>query len=534
MVCGTTSDAGKSRVVTGLCRSLARRGVRVAPFKAQNMALNSYVTASGHEIGRAQGVQALAGGVEPEVDMNPILLKPTGERTSQVVVLGRPLGHLDAGAYHAAKPGLRGVVLDALERLRGGFDVIVLEGAGSPAEINLLEHDIVNLSVAQAAGAPAVVVGDIDRGGVFAALYGTHALLPDHLRRLVRGFVINKFRGDPDLLAPGLAALQARTGVPTLGVLPWTEGLDLDAEDSLALPAAASRPVAQGAGALDVAVVRFPRISNFTDFDALAVEPGVSVRFVEHPGALGRPDLAVLPGTKATVADLAWLRDRGFPEALRRCTTVLGICGGYQMLGHHIDDAVESGTGMVEGLGWLPVETRFEVTKVTRQRQGSAYGHALSGYQIHHGRTGPCLHGQQAGLCLPDRQAGPCLHGRQAGPRLDGQGAGPRLDGEGAGTPRPWIALDDAWGTEPDGAVSSDGQVIGTTLHGLFESDAFRSAFLVEVARRAGKAFTPSEVSFHGERLALFDRLADLLEAHLDMAAIDALIAEGAPARAAL
>jgi adenosylcobyric acid synthase len=513
MVCGTTSDAGKSRVVTGLCRSLARRGVRVAPFKAQNMALNSYVTVSGHEIGRAQGVQALAAGVDPEVDMNPILLKPTGERTSQVVVMGRPLGHLDALAYHAAKPGLRTTVLEALERLRAGFDVVVMEGAGSPAEINLLEHDIVNLSVAEAVGAPAVVVGDIDRGGVFAALYGTHALLPDHLRRLVRGFVINKFRGDPALLTSGLAALESRTGVPTLGVLPWTEGLDLDAEDSLALPATAGRPAAQGADALDVAVVRFPRISNFTDFDALAIEPGVSVRYVEHPGALGRPDLAILPGTKATVADLAWLKDRGFPEALRQCPTVLGICGGYQMLGCTIEDAVESGAGTVEGLARLPVDTRFEATKVTRQRRGAALDQPLTGYQIHHGRTVPCLHGRQAGLCLHGRQAGPSPLGRQAGSN------------------GPWIALDDAWGAEPDGVASSGGGVLGTTLHGIFESDPFRWAFLGQVARRAGKRFVPSGVSFPAARSALFDRLADLLEAHLDMSALDALIAEGAPAR---
>jgi adenosylcobyric acid synthase len=478
MVCGTTSDAGTSRVVTGLCRSLARRGVRVAPFKAQNMALNSYVTASGQEIGRAQGVQALAAGVEPEVDMNPILLKPTGERTSQVVVLGKPVGHLDAAAYHAAKPGLRHTVLEALERLQARFDVVVLEGAGSPAEINLLEHDIVNLSVAAAVGAPALVVGDIDRGGVFAALYGTHALLPDHLRRLVRGFVINKFRGDPGLLASGLAALEARTGVPTLGVLPFVEGLDLDAEDSLALPAAGPRPA--GVGALDVAVVRFPRISNFTDFDALAVEPGVSVRFVEHPAALGRPDLAVLPGTKATVADLDWLRRRHFPEALQDCTTVLGICGGYQMLGRTIDDPVESGAGTVDGLGWLPVDTRFLPTKVTRQRRGTGWGRPLTGYQIHHGRIS---------------------------------------------TARPWLALDDGWGAEPDGAASPDGRVLGTTLHGLFESDGFRRAFLAEVARRRGKAYVASETSFPQEREALFDRLADLLEAHLDMAAVDALIA---------
>jgi adenosylcobyric acid synthase len=480
MVCGTTSDAGKSRVVMGLCRSLARRGVRVAPFKAQNMALNSYVTVSGHEIGRAQGVQALAAGVEPEVDMNPILLKPTGERTSQVVVLGRPVGHLDAVAYHAAKPGLRHTVLQALQRLQARFDVVVMEGAGSPAEINLLEHDIVNLSVAAAVGAPALVVGDIDRGGVFAALYGTHALLPDHLRWLVRGFVVNKFRGDPALLAPGLAALETRTGVPTLGVLPFVDGLDLDAEDSLALPPTGGRTSATGAGALDVAVVRFPRISNFTDFDALAVEPGVSVRYVEHPAALGRPDLAVLPGTKATVADLAWLRERRFPEALRHCTTILGICGGYQMLGQTIEDTVESGAGRVEGLGWLPVDTRFLATKITRRRRGAGWGRPLTGYQIHHGRTT---------------------------------------------VSRPWIALDDDWGADSDGAASPDSRVLGTTLHGLFESDEFRQAFLAEVARRRSKAFLPSGVSFHLERQALFDRLADLLEAHLDMAAVDALIA---------
>src|SRR5437660_3384563 len=235
MVCGTTSDAGKSRVVTGLCRALARQGLRVAPFKAQNMALNSYVTPSGHEIGRAQGVQALAAGVDPEVDMNPILLKPSSDRTSQVIVLGEPVGHLDAVAYHAAKPGLRETVLGALDRLRARFDVVLLEGAGSPAEINLLDGDLVNLWLADAAGIPAVVVGDIDWGGVFAALYGTVALLPDHLRTSVKAFVINKFRGDPALLAPGLADLEARTGLPTLGVLPWVDGLHLDAEDSLAL-----------------------------------------------------------------------------------------------------------------------------------------------------------------------------------------------------------------------------------------------------------------------------------------------------------
>jgi len=508
MVCGTTSDAGKSRFVTGLCRALARHGVRVAPFKAQNMANNSYVTGSGHEIGRAQGVQALAAGLEPEVDMNPILLKPTGERTSQVVVLGQPRGHLDAVAYQAAKPALRATVLASLDRLRSRFDVVIMEGAGSPAEINLLDGDLVNLWVAGAVGARAIIVGDIDRGGVFAALYGTVALLPEHLRRLVAGFVINKFRGDPALLAPGLAELEARTGVPTLGILPWTDGLDLDAEDSLALPApgSASRPGARGvpdeaaAGpgvpgpVLDVAVIRLPRISNFTDFDALALEPGVTVRYVEHPGGLGHPDLVILPGSKATVSDLAWLRGRGFVEPLSGAPAVLGICGGYQMLGRVIEDPVESGAGTVEGLGLLAVETRFEPAKITRQRRGTAVvpgtprnpgDQRVSGYQIHHGRTT---------------------------------------------TDRPWVHLDDAWGADPDGAASADGRVFGTSLHGLFESDGVRAAFLAAVAARQGKAFTPSGLSFTAAREAQFDRLADLLEAHVDLPALERLIECASPA----
>ena len=490
MVCGTTSDAGKSRVVTGLCRALARRGVRVAPFKAQNMALNSYVTGSGHEIGRAQGVQALAAGVDPEVDMNPILLKPSSDRTSQVVVLGEPVGHLDAADYHAAKPALRPTVLGALNRLRARFDVVLAEGAGSPAEINLLDADLVNLWLADAARIPAVVVGDIDRGGVFAALYGTVALLPDHLRSCVKAFVINKFRGDPALLGPGLADLEARTGVPTLGVLPWADGLHLDAEDSLALrhPWGDESSEEGGGDRLDVAAIRFPRISNFTDFDALAVEPGVSVRWVTHPAGLGDPDLLVLPGTKTTVADLTWLRARGFERAIGRrepSTTVLGICGGYQMLGRSIDDGVESGAGTVAGLGLLPADTRFEGSKITLPRRGRALGEAVTGYQIHHGRTT---------------------------------------------TGAPWISLDDDWGAQPEGATGAGGGVLGTSLHGLFEADGFRTAFLTEVAVRRGKAFVPSGISFAAAREAQFDRLADLLETHLDMSAVERLIAAGAPA----
>ena len=493
MICGTASDAGKSHVVTGLCRLLARRGLRVAPFKAQNMALNSYVTPAGHEIGRAQGVQALAAGVEPEVAMNPILLKPTGERTSQVVLNGRPLDHLDATEYHRLKPALLDEVLGALAGLRARFDVVVAEGAGSPAEINLLDHDIVNLRVAHDAGLPALVVGDIDRGGVFAALHGTVDLLPAHYRRLVRGFVINKFRGDPALLGDGLAELERRTGVPTLGVLPWLPDVALDAEDSLGLQG--RRPRASGpprGDALDVAAVRFPRISNFTDLDALAVEPGVGVRLVDTAGALGDPDLVVLPGTKATVADLEWLRGTGLDRAVHRAalngSLVLGVCGGYQMMGRRVVDAFESGRGRVEGLGWLDVETVFGPAKVTRQRRGHAMGHRVTGYEIHHGVT-------------------------TRGPAAEA-----------------WVHLDDAYGEGDEGSVDLvDATFLGTSLHGFFEQDGFRAAFLAEVARRRGKAFLPAGVSFAAAREAQFDRLADALEAHLDLAALDAVLAEGAP-----
>ena len=470
MVCGTASDVGKSSVVAGLCRVLHRRGISVAPFKAQNMANNAYVTPSGHEIGRAQGVQALAAGAVPEVAMNPILLKPTGERTSQVVVMGGPAGHLDAAAYQAEKPRLFAVVLEALADLRSRFDVVIVEGAGSPAEINLLHSDLVNLRLAAAAGLPAVVVGDIDRGGVFAALFGTVALLPDDLRPLVRGFVINKLRGDPALLAEGPAELERRCGVPTLGVLPYLHGVNLDAEDSLALPDVAHA----GGASLDVAVIRFPRIANFTDVDPLTTEPDVGVRFVDRPAALGRPDLVILPGTKATVADLEWLRGRGLDRAVESCgARVLGICGGYQMMGRTIVDDVESGRGAVDGLGWLDATTVFEPTKVTRQRRGHALQQRVSGYQIHHGRV---------------------------------RGADQ------------WISLDDAYGAEPEG--SHGGRFFGTTLHGLFEDDGFRSAFL---------GIEPSGVSFAAARETQLDRLADLLEAHLDLTDIDSLIKEGAP-----
>jgi adenosylcobyric acid synthase len=487
MVCGATSDAGKTTIVAGLCRLLARRGIAVAPFKAQNMALNSAVTPAGHEIGRAQAAQAFAAEVEPDVAMNPILLKPTGERTSQVVVNGVPWKVMDAAAYHAAKPGLLPVALDALADLRRRFDVVICEGAGSPAEINLLDHDIVNLRIAREGGMQAIVVGDINLGGVFASLYGTVALLPDDLRACVAGLVINKLRGDPALLGDGPIQLARRCGIPVIGVVPWIAGTGLDAEDSMALarPTVVAAPPL--ADELDVAVISLPRISNFTDVDPLLIEPGVRVRFVHHPSAWGDPDLVILPGSKATVDDLAWLRASGL--AARLATTdavVLGICAGYQMLGTHIDDDVESRCGRIEGLGLLPVDTTFAADKVTMLRHGTALGTDVDGYQIHHGHVVP-----------------------RAGD--------------------PWLWLDD--GDEPT-AQPPDGVreagCYGTTLHGLFEADEFRRRFLSMVGARRGKRFVSAGAGFAATREAAVDTIADVLGEHLDIAALETMIAAAA------
>ncbi|MCC6438485.1 MAG: cobyric acid synthase [Acidimicrobiales bacterium] len=512
MVCGTTSDAGKTVFVAGLCRLLARNGVRVAPFKAQNMALNSAVTAAGDEIGRAQYLQAQAAGIEPEVAHNPILLKPTGERAAQVVVNGRPRGTMTAAEYHEHKPQLRALVLDSLADLRRRFDVVVLEGAGSPTEINLLAHDLVNLPLADAAGVPAIVVGDIDRGGVFAALHGTVDLLPAELRRRVRGFVINKFRGDPALLGDGTAQLQQACGVPTLGVIPMLSGLGLDAEDSLFLerggwepldPAGpdAAEPVSAGPDAavldvavLDVAVLAFPHASNVTDLDPLAAEAGVAVRLVHDGARLGRPDLVVLPGSKHTVGDLAWLRRQGFEGPLRALlaegrTMLLGLCGGYQMLGHTIVDEVESGAGTVAGLGLLPVSTEFGADKVLVRASGRALGEALHGYQIHHGRVRS----------------------------IDG------ASGPDTGTAEVWLNFAGA----PHGV--RDGMVWGTSVHGLFEADGFRRAFLTVVTEGRGVLLPPSSLRFAERRQAALDRVADAIEAHCDLAALAAIIASAGP-----
>src|SRR5579875_2474865 len=494
LVAGTSSDAGKSVVVAGLCRWLARQGVTVAPFKAQNMSLNSFVTPDGAEISRAQVMQAAAACVEPDADMNPVLLKPGGSRRSQVVVLGRPAADADAVEYRSMTGHLRQVALDSLERLRARFDVVICEGAGSPAEINLRQGDIANMGLARAAGLPVIVVGDIDRGGVFAAMYGTLALMPPADQDLVAGFVIKKFRGPPELLDSGITMLRRLTGRPVLGVLPWAEGLWLDAEDSLALgtaPWGAGRAAGatataapSGRDVLRVGVVRLPRISNFTDIDALAAEPGVLVRLTADPAEAAVADLVVLPGSRATVADLAWLRERGLAgiicERAQAGRPVLGICGGYQMLASEIDDTVESGAGTVPGLGVLPVRVVFGAKKTLGRPAGQALGAPVAGYEIHHGTA-----------------------------QVTDPGAEPFLDGCRGGR---------------------GGAVWGTSWHGALENDEFRRAFLTEVAALAGRDFTPApDTDFAKLREARLDALGDLVAGHLDTAAVESLISGGPP-----
>ncbi len=480
LISGTSSDAGKSVVVAGLCRWLAREGITVAPFKAQNMSLNSYVTRSGAEIGRAQAAQAQACLIEPEAAMNPVLLKPGSDTTSQLIVLGRAVGERDAARYWAgARDELLGVVLEAFADLAGRFDAVICEGAGSPAEINLRHSDIVNLGFARAAGVPSLLVGDIDRGGVFASFAGTLALLEPADQALIAGFVVNKFRGDRTLLEPGLAMLTSLTGRPVYGVLPFARDIGVDAEDAIdrALLRAGGPPA--GREVLRVGVVALPRMSNHTDVDALAVEPGVVVRFVTQAAELADADLIVLPGTRATVADLAWVRERGIDAAIAGHAAlgrpVLGICGGYQMLGEVVDDQVESGAGEVPGLGLLPVSTRFGPEKVlARPSRTLPDGSTVHGYEIHHG--------------LVSRRGG-----------------------------EPFVA--------DEGCRA--GPVAGTVWHGLLENDEVRRTYLGEVAARAGRDFTAGLTSFAAVRQARLDRLADLVAGHLDTGRVRELLATG-------
>ncbi len=477
LVAGTTSDAGKTVVTTGLCRALSRRGVDVAPYKAQNMSNNSMVCTgpdgTAAEIGRAQWVQALAARVEPEPAMNPVLLKPGSDRRSHVVLMGRPGGVLTSRDFPGGRGELARVAHAAFDDLAARHDVVVAEGAGSPAEVNLRPSDYVNMGLARHADLPVVVVGDIDRGGVFAAMVGTLAVLEPADQALVAGYVVNKFRGDLGLLRPGLDQLEAMTGRPVHGVLPWHPDLWLDSEDALDLDGRRSR----GAGRR-VAVVRLPRVSNFTDVDALGLEPGLDVVFASSPRDLADADLVVLPGTRATLADLAWLRSRGLDGALldhaRRGRPVLGVCGGYQMLGTRIEDpwGVEGPAGSgVDGLGLLPVTTTFAPEKVLRLPSGEALGEPVAGYEIHHGRV--------------TRQEG----------------------------------------TEEFVGGARVGQVFGTMWHGSLESDGFRAAFLAQTV-----GLPPSGASFPAARERRMELLADLVEEHLDVGALLDLARGGAPA----
>lgn len=473
MVQGTTSDAGKSLLVAGLCRVLKRRGVRVAPFKPQNMALNSAVTVDGGEIGRAQALQAQAAGLSPRVDFNPVLLKPSSDIGAQVIIHGRARLDMNARDYHDYKPRAMAAVLESFGRLVAEFEQVIVEGAGSPAEINLRDRDIANMGFAEAVDCPVVLIADIDRGGVFAHLVGTLALLSDSEQARVRGFVINRFRGDMSLLQPGIAWLEQRTGKPVLGVLPYLHGLHLDAEDAL------PREGTGGAGSrLRVIAPALPRISNATDCDPLRLHPQVAFRFIGPNEPIPPADLIVLPGSKAVQSDLAWLRAQGWEAAIRRHLRyggkVIGLCGGFQMLGEKLHDplGLEGQAGSVAGLGWLAMETTLAREKwlanvCGRLVQGGA---AVRGYEIHMGvSAGPAL-------------AAPLLH----------------LEGEGGEN-------------TPEGAVSEDGQIIGSYVHGLFdEPDAL--AALLDWAGLSGA----EKFDLCARREADLDRLADALEAALD------------------
>lgn len=489
MLQGTGSSVGKSLLAAGLCRILSQDGWRVAPFKSQNMALNSFITADGGEMGRAQVMQAEACGIDPTTDMNPVLLKPTSDQGSQVILNGKAIGTMRATEYHAYKPQLREMIRETYDRLETAYDAVVIEGAGSPAEINLREHDIVNMGMAELADAPVILIGDIDRGGVFASLAGTMLLLGEAERARVKGVIINKFRGDVALLEPGLRMLEAIIHVPVLGVMPMM-ALDVDDEDSVT-----DRFTRRGEGEVDVAVIRLPRISNFTDFNALSLETGVGVRYVHSAAELGSPDAIILPGSKNTLEDLEAIRRAGLDAAIlshaRAGGLVLGICGGYQMLGRWLHDphAAESALGSVEGLGLLDLEVTFEPDKITSQVSAVLRGvwqdadeMPLEGYEIHMGRN----------------RFGPDAHPFTRILRRGG------------------VALD-----ERDGAANAEGNVMGTYLHGLFDNPAFLRAFANRLRVRRGLApLAGAPVDVRAHKQAQYDRLAEGMRRHLDMEAV--------------
>jgi len=497
MIQGTTSDAGKSTLVAGLCRLARRAGARVAPFKPQNMALNSAVTADGGEIGRAQALQALAAGVAPHTDFNPVLLKPTSDRGAQVIIHGKARANLNARAYHDYKPVAFDAVLESYARLRAAYDTVIVEGAGSPAEINLRDGDIANMGFAERVDCPVVLVADIDRGGVFAHLVGTLACLSDSERARVRGFVINRFRGDFGLLKPGLDWLEAQTGKPVFGVLPYLHGLTLDAEDML--PAQARSGAAHdGAGVLRVVVPALPRISNHTDFDPLRVHPQVEFTYWKS-GPVPAADLLILPGSKSVQRDLAWLRTAGWADVVKRHLRyggkVIGICGGMQMLGRALDDplGLEGEPGSVPGFGLLDFATTLQPDKTLKNVAGRLAlpgGAAVRGYEIHMGET-----------------RGPALASPALALAADGEGERAGCDGEGG--------ADNAGGTRADGALSGDGQILATYVHGLFDAPDACAALLAWAGLDGAE-----RIDYPALREASLERLADTIAAHVDLPAL--------------
>lgn len=486
MIQGTASSVGKSIIVTALCRIFRQDGFKVAPFKAQNMALNSFVTREGGEIGRAQAVQAEAAGIEPSVHMNPVLLKPEAEAKSQVIVLGKVAKTLEASQYYSYTSHLLRIIESSLNQLRSAYDIVVIEGAGSPAEINLKEKEIVNMRIAKMASAPVLLVGDIDRGGVFASLIGTLELLTEEERNLINGFIINKFRGDLELLKPGLDLLEKRASKPVLGVIPYFRDITIAQEDSVYLE---ERPTSSANGNLDVAIIRLPHISNYDDFDPLE-EQGCTVRYITANSELGSPDLIILPGTKSSIADLIYLQQHGLARAItqqvKAGTPVIGICGGYQMLGKSIDDPykIESKEGKVAGLGLLDNETIFDHDKTTTQVKAQVIaedgllkglkGIEVSGYEIHMGQT-------KSQNPLPAFQV---------------------LE-----TPQGKVNYF-------DGAISSNGWIFGTYIHGLFHNPNFTHAFLNRLQQLQG---LPAATAISVNRQEQYDKLAEIIRQNLDM-----------------
>ncbi len=494
MVQGTMSSVGKSLTVAALCRIFREDGWRVAPFKAQNMALNSFATRDGREVGRAQAMQADAAGVDVTVEMNPVLIKPEADAVAQIVVMGKPWARLPAGEYMRRRSELWEIVTQALDSLRAQYDVVVVEGAGSPAELNLRGGDLVNMAIAAYADAPVLLTGDIDRGGIFAQLLGTHMLLEESERRLVKGFIVNKFRGEPRLFEDGVRILEEKSGVPVLGVMPFIHDLHIADEDSVELDAPTRGE--QARALLDIAVVRLPHMSNFDDFDPLRGEADVAVRFVDRVEDLHTPpDLVILPGTKTTSADFEFLRARGLAARIVKLaeqgTPVLGICGGYQMLGTDIHDPLhtESGAEHVSGLGLLPTVTSFAADKQTVRTRGHiavdrglfahARGRQVTGYEIHMGQT--------------QVQGEPLIHVAARG---------------------------DQAADASDGAVDASGWVAGTYFHGLFDDDGLRDTLLTNLAaRRHAERGTAAPF----DREAMYARIAQVARRNLRMDEIYAL-----------